>query len=75
MKYKVVPFVAAINQADGPSMAAKQLEELINDYSAEGWEYLRLENLETYVAGSSGCFGFGATEGTTTTVSLAVFKK
>jgi hypothetical protein len=75
MQYKVVPFVAALSQDDGASVAANQLESLTNELAQEGWEYVSLEQVETYIAGSDGCFGFGSTPGKTTSVSMAVFRK
>ena len=75
MQYTVVPFVAALSQKDNAAVAASQLQELANQYAAHGWEYVRLEQVETYVAGDNGCFGFGATPARTTTVSMVVFRQ
>ena len=61
MQYKVVPFNAAISLKEGANEAASQLEELIGRVIADGWDYVRLETIPTYVAGDAGCFGFGAT--------------
>ncbi len=75
MQFKVVPFVAAINKEDSSAEAANQLEQLANELAHEGWEFMRLENVETHVAGDNGCMGIGATPGSTMSVSMAVFKK
>lgn len=75
MQYKVIPFVAAIGQDDGASVAASQLESLTNELAGDGWEYVRLEQVETHIAGNDGCFGFGSTPAKTTSVSMAVFRK
>ena len=75
MNYKVVPFVAQINQKDTTAAVAAQLQTLINEYSSQGWEYVRLENVETQVAPDSGCFGFGAKPGFSTIFKMVVFKK
>ena len=72
MKYKVIPFKADIVAGEGQSKAAAQLEQLINQQSGEGWNYMRLENMQTTqttpgrpsVPGTNGCVGFGATPGT-----------
>lgn len=69
MEYKVLPFAADIMSNEGSEKAAQQLSDLINTNASEGWKYLRMETLVTYVTtpaveGSSGCFGFGATPGT-----------
>ncbi|SEI82358.1 hypothetical protein SAMN04488018_10598 [Myroides marinus] len=76
MKYKVVPFVASIDSKNGTSdHVAQQLEILINKYASEGWSYIRLESVTTYVGADDGCFGFGAKPGYTTTRQMAVFSK
>lgn len=60
MEYKVVPFVATIDPRNGTSdQVAKQLEILINQGASEGWSYVRLESVTTYVNADDGCFGFG----------------
>jgi hypothetical protein len=75
-EYKVVPFVASIGQLEGAKQAADQLQTLIQSLAAQGWEYVRLESVTTFVAGNAGCFlGIGATPGTTTAFSMAVFRK
>lgn len=75
MNYKVIPFIAQINHKDSTDAVAKQLQNLINDYSAQGWEYVRLENVETSVEGDNGCFGIGAKPGYNTSCMVAVFKR
>lgn len=75
MTYKVVPFKASIGNTDGTAAAAAQLESLITAEAADGWEYVRLEHADTFVAGNSGCFGFGATPGHNTSIAMAVFRK
>lgn len=75
MQYKVVPFTASVASKEGSQTAASQLEKLCNDMATEGWEYLQLENVETYVEGSAGCFGIGAKPPVVTSFSMAVFKK
>ena len=75
MTYKVVPFKASISSTDDSSAAASQLEGLIGTHAGTGWEYVRLEKVDTYIAGSSGCFGIGATPGQNTSIAMAVFRK
>jgi hypothetical protein len=75
MKYKVVPFTASIRSTSGASEAASQLQTLIDVNTAEGWEYIRLEHVDTYVAGNPGCLGFGATPGQTISIAMAVFRQ
>jgi len=60
MEYKVVPFIATINQQkETTSAVADQLEYLIRQFSDQGWEYVRLESVSTYVQPDTGCFGGG----------------
>jgi hypothetical protein len=75
MEYKVIPFVASINSKGASSQSAKQLEDVIKTQSFEGWEYVRLESVSTYVQGSNGCFGLGGTPGYSTTYQMIVFQK
>ena len=75
MKYKVIPFVASIGRGQGANAAAEQLQQLCDEQAASGWEFMGLETVSTYVAGSSGCFGIGATPSVQTSFSMAVFRK
>jgi hypothetical protein len=75
MTYKVVPFVSAVAVNSGAQAAASQLQALIDSHAVEGWEYLHLEHVTTYVAGDNGCFGFGAKPSQTISVTMAVFRK
>lgn len=75
MEFLVVPFVAQITQKDTTNHVAKQLQRVINEHSSQGWEYVRMENVETFVEGTSGCFGFGAKPSYTTACTVLVFKK
>ena len=74
-QYKVVPFVAVINQKDTTAKVAEQLENLVNTHATQGWEYVRLESVETHVSENKGCFGFGAKPGYATIYRMVVFKK
>lgn len=75
MEYKVLPFVASIQNKGTSSQSANQLEEVIKIQSTAGWEYVRLESVSTFVAGDKGCFGFGGTQGHATAHQMIVFKK
>ena len=75
MEYRVLPFNANLKRDDSADNAAVQLQRLIDAQLAEGYEYVRLEDITTNVEGTNGCFGFGAQPGFTVTVSVAVFKK
>ena len=76
MQYKVIPFVAAVAARDNATAgAAAQLEALVSQMAADGWDYVRLERVETHIAGTSGCFGLGATPAQSISLSMAVFQK
>jgi hypothetical protein len=75
MEYKVVPFVASIDQNKGNSShVAEQLEEIINKAEEQGWKYVRLESVTTHVQSDSGCFGIGSRPGYTTSKQMIVFQ-
>jgi hypothetical protein len=74
-QYEVVPFVATIANNEGITVAAGQLQALINSRAAAGWRYLRLESVEIIKAGTNGCFGLGATPSTVTRFDMAVFER
>lgn len=76
MEYKVVPFVASIDSRKGNSThVADQLEGIIKHHSNQGWKYIRLESVSTYVQPDTGCFGLGAKPGYTTSRQMVVFSK
>jgi hypothetical protein len=76
MEYKVVPFVASIDANKGTSKhVAEQLESLITNFTNQGWKYVRLESVTTYVQPESGCFGIGGKPGFTTARQMIVFGK
>jgi hypothetical protein len=75
MQYKVVPFTARLTQKDTTQTVAQQLEALIQKGAEQGWDYVRLESVETIIQGNGGCFGFGATPDRTTFFKMIVFSK
>jgi hypothetical protein len=75
MEYLVVPFIATSNQGSALEVAALQLSTLINTKVGEGWTYVRLESVTTAVAGNAGCFGYGATPGSTIASQVVVFQR
>ena len=76
MEYKVVPFLPVtdlkMNQLEH---VASQLQDIINTYTRNGWDYVRVESITTYVKGNGGCLGFGATSDNVNTKQMIVFKK
>ena len=76
MEYKVVPFVAVLNQQkESTSVIAKQLEDLIIVQSLQGWKYIRLESVSTYVQPITGCFGSTTKPGFMSSYQMVVFSK
>lgn len=76
MEYKVIPFIASIDSKTGNSnQVASQLENIISHHSNQGWNYVRVESVSTFVQPSAGCFGIGATPGYTKSSQMVVFSK
>lgn len=73
--YKVLPFQANISNTGSSKDVASDVQRIIDSEVSSGWEFVQIQELTTFVAGSSGCFGLGATPGTTTSMSLLIFKK
>lgn len=77
MEYKVIPFIATANQQNMSSnIIAQQLENLILVQSAQGWKYVRLESVSTFIQPVEGCFGIGQQKpGYMTSYQVVVFTK
>ena len=76
MEYKVVPFTATLNQQkETTKNVADQLENLIRKFNDQGWEYVRLESVSTYVQPEPGCFGLGGKPGYMASYQMIVFSK
>jgi hypothetical protein len=76
MQYKVVPFTATLVQKkDSTATVAEQLEGVINRHTIQGWEYVRLESVSTFVQPDAGCFGIGAKPGYMASYQMVVFSK
>lgn len=75
MNFKVVPFSASTTRHGSSSDIASQLQNTIDSESSEGWEYYRMESVETYILPSGGCFGFGGKPGFNSSFHVLVFKK
>jgi len=75
MEFKVVPFTAQITRNDTTTTVAKQMQTIIDSNVSEGWEYLRMDSVQTSIAADSGCFGIGAKPGFVTTFNVLVFRK
>ncbi|KPH11905.1 hypothetical protein [Chryseobacterium sp. ERMR1:04] len=76
MEYKVIPFVATANHQNmNSSNIAQQLEDLIAAQTNQGWNYVRLESVSTYVQPITGCFGTETQKGYMTSYQMIVFSK
>jgi hypothetical protein len=73
--YKVVPFQARISNTGSGQDLATGLQQIIDQEATGGWSFVQIQELTTSIAGSSGCFGFGATPGTTAYMSVVIFQK
>lgn len=75
MEYKVIPFTAILNPRDTADVVSVQLEKIIDQYNMDGWKYVRLESVSTYVNGAPGCFGVGSTPGFMKSYQMIVFQR
>ena len=75
MEYKVVSIVPVQGDKQTGRDVAQDFENVIKKYHAEGWEFVRVENLFTWVNPTGGCFGIGQTPGYNKTIQTIVFKK
>ena len=76
MEYKVVPFAASIDlKKDSSTQISEQLESLIKHNTEKDWQYVRVENITTFVPTELGCFGIGARPAQTLFTHLVVFQK
>lgn len=75
MVYKTVNFTATITRNDSSTTVAAQLQSIIDSQASHGWEYVRIETIETNVASDSGCFGIGAEPGFSTYFPVIIFQK
>ena len=76
MKYKVVPLEPSFDMKRTTTKdASEYLEKFINHYENQGWRYIRVEIISTFISGDNGCFGFGATPGYTANKQMVVFSK
>jgi len=76
MEYKIVPFVATLNQQQqNTNIVAQQLEDLVKNYVSQGWKYVRLESVSTHIQPDNGCFGAGAKQGFMASYQMVVFSK
>jgi len=75
MTYKVVPFNAAVSATQDSTHLAAMIEGIISTHASAGWEYVGVHQIQTFRAGTSGCFGLGATLPTTIASEFIVFRQ
>ena len=76
VRMRILPFGAMSNpKLETTNIVSSQLENLIKKYADEGWNYVSLESVSTYVPPDSGCFGIGSTPGGMTSCQMVVFSK
>lgn len=75
MAYKVKPFIAKVSNKGSAEDVAYQVEAFIEKESVDGWKFLGCGNIQTTIAGTNGCFGFGATPGSIASVMVIIFSK
>ena len=73
--YKVVSFQASISNTGSGQDVAATLQRTIDQEANSGWVFVQIQELTTFVSGNSGCFGLGATPGTTTSMAVLIFKR
>ena len=54
MEIKVVPFVPQVTDVNPTGAAAEELQSIINQMQAQGWEFVSLSSLQTSVK-PTGC--------------------
>lgn len=75
MQTKVIPFNPTIKGSQNANDVATSLSTLIDAESVNGWKFYNFYTSETVVAGSSGCFGVGASPSQHTNIGFVVFIK
>ncbi|MFN8279057.1 MAG: hypothetical protein U0V49_02125 [Saprospiraceae bacterium] len=75
MTYKIKPFIAKVSNKGSAEDVAYQVESFIEKETVDGWNFIGCGNIDTNIAGSNGCFGFGSTPASTTSVMVVIFGK
>lgn len=73
--YKVIPYHPEMPPKGWGQQVATVVEETIKHEHANGWEFVQLQELTTFVPGNSGCFGFGATPSSHVSMCVLIFKR
>jgi len=75
MQYKVVPINPVIRKGENSTHLAAEFESVIQKYVNDGWEFVSLESLSTWIIGNSGCFGIGSTPGFMDVKQIIIFRQ
>ena len=73
--YKIVPFHASISSTGSGQDVATALQRVVDQEVSGGCVFVQIQELTTFIAGDAGCLGIGAKPGTTSSMSVVVFKK
>ncbi|MEL6674562.1 MAG: hypothetical protein AAFR61_20295 [Bacteroidota bacterium] len=73
--FRVVYISPTTTRNEGGARVAADLENLIQQNVDQGWQYEGVETISTWVQGSKGCFGFGATPGYSNSLQMVVFSR
>ena len=75
MQYLSVPFEPPVDRINATSSVSGALQSVIAQHSADGWEFVGVQNHSTLVPGTNGCLGIGAVPPYPKTMSIVVFRK
>ena len=73
MKTKVIPFKPSVTDVAPQVSAANELQKIIEEYAAEGWEFVSLNSMSTTVK-PTGCLQ-GNAPAIPVSMQLLIFKK
>lgn len=73
--FRVVYISPTTTKTEGGRRVAADLENLIQQNVNEGWQYEGVETISTWIEGSKGCFGIGATPGYANNLQMVVFSQ
>ena len=73
MSYTVKTIIPSISSTGGTSQMQTMVQSAIDEHSAQGWEFISMESVETTV-NDNGCFGFNA-KSYRTVILILIFKK
>ena len=75
MEYKVVPFKPNLEHGQSSAEAAAQVQSILNEHSNNGWQFLQIANVQTYIGGLTVGFDHVVEPGHETNFQMLLFKK